>query len=146
MYFDFDYYWRVVRHVYSLQNYAKKPRMLFRLIVLVPLISLLHSVFFMLDYLVFPRLWTQKMEKPVFIVGHARSGTTLMHRLMAADSAKFSYPLYWEMFFPSLLQKKIIRGLGWVDQHWFGGPIKRRLEAWDDKTFGPTRHMHDMSL
>ena len=79
-------------------------------------------------------------------VGHARSGTTLMHRMMAVDSDKFSYPLYWEMCFPSLLQKKIIRGLGWVDQHWFDGPIKRRLEAWDEKTFGSTRHMHSMSL
>jgi hypothetical protein len=30
MYFDFDYYWRVVRHVWGLQNYPAKPRMLLR--------------------------------------------------------------------------------------------------------------------
>jgi hypothetical protein len=146
MYFDIDYYWRVLRHVWGLQNYPAKPRMLFRLLVVVPLTSLFHAVFFLLDYVFFPKLWRQKLEAPVFIVGHARSGTTLMHRLMSADSDRFSYPLYWEMFFPSLLQKKIIRGLGWIDQHWFGGPVRRRLQAWDEKTFGPYRHMHNMSL
>ena len=62
------------------------------------------------------------------------------------DGETFSYFLYWETFFPSLLQKKLIRALGWVDQHWFGGPIKRRLQAWDEKTFGMHRHIHDMSL
>ena len=146
MYFDFDYYWRVLRHVWELENYPAKPRMVFRLLLLVPLTSACHACFFLLDYVFFPRLWRQTVEAPVFIVGHARSGTTLMHRLMAADGEKFSYSLYWEMFFPSLLEKKLIRGIGWIDQHWFGGPLKRRLQAWDDKTYGPYRHMHNMSL
>lgn len=146
MYFDFDYYWRVLRHVWALQDYPAKPKMLLRLLLSVPLTSLVHALFFLADYLFFPRLWRQRVEAPVFIVGHARSGTTLMHRLMAADGDRFSYPLYWEMFFPSLLEKKIIRGLGWIDRHWFGGPLKRRLVQWDDRTFGPYRHMHDMSL
>ncbi len=146
MYFDWAYWWRVVRHVWQLPDYKAKPRMLFRLWVLVPLGYLINTLCFLLDYLLFPRLWQQQVQAPVFIVGHGRSGTTLMHRLMSADGDKFSYFLYWEMFFPSLLQKKLIRGLGWIDQHWFGGPIKRRLVAWDDKTFGPYRHMHNMSL
>ena len=58
----------------------------------------------------------------------------------------FSYFLYWEMFFPSLLQKKIIRALGYVDERWLGRVANKRLVAWDDKTFGKYRHMHDMSL
>jgi hypothetical protein len=145
VYFDFDYWWRVVRHVWRLENYPAKPRMLFKLLITVPLVSLFHGVFFLLDYVFFPRLWSQKVEQPVFIVGHARSGTTLMHRLMSADGDRFSYFLYWEMFFPSLLQKKIIRGLGWLDQR-LGSPIKSRLEAWDDKLFGATRNIHNMSF
>jgi hypothetical protein len=120
--------------------------MLFRLVLLVPLSWLVHSLFFLLDYLFFPRLWTQQVHKPVFIIGHARSGTTLMHRLMSADSGRFSYFLYWEMFFPSLLEKKLIRGIGRLDQKFFAGVIHRSLVAWDDKTFGPYRHMHNMSL
>lgn len=146
MYFDPEYYWRVLKHVWSLKHWQGRTRMLYRLLAVVPLLTLLHSLCFMLDYLLFPRLWFQKVEKPVFIVGHARSGTTLLHRLMSADGDKFSYFLYWETFFPSLLQKKLIRALGWIDLHLFGGRVKRRLQVWDDKTFGPYRHMHNMSL
>jgi hypothetical protein len=146
MYFDIEYYWRVLRHVWSLKVWRGRRRMLFRLVFLVPLITLIHGLCFVLDYLFFPRLWRQKIRQPVFVVGHARSGSTLIHRLLAADGETFSYFLYWETFFPSLLQKKIIRGLGWVDQYVFGGPIKKRLMAWDEKTFGKYRHIHDMSL
>jgi hypothetical protein len=146
MYFDLEYWWRVVRHVWGLKLWPGRSRMLLRLLLWIPLATVFHALFFMLDYLLFPRLWKQQVEQPVFIVGHARSGTTLMHRLMSADGDRFSYFLYWEMFFPSLLQKKLIRGLGWMDQNWLGGPIKRRLVAWDDRTFGPYRHMHNMSL
>jgi hypothetical protein len=99
-----------------------------------------------LDYLFFPSLWRAQVKQPVFIVGHARSGTTLAHRLMAADGDTFSYFLYWEMFFPSLLQKKVIRALGAIDQRLFDSAIYKRLVAWDDKKFGPYRHMHNMSL
>ena len=120
--------------------------MLFKLLVLVPLEYVFHASFFLLDYVFFPRLWRQEVERPVFIVGHARSGTTLAHRLLAADGDTFSYFLYWEMFFPSLLQKKVIRALGWIDENWLGRFFNKRLHAWDDKTFGPYRHMHNMSL
>lgn len=146
MYFDLGYWWRVVCHVWGLKDWPGRRTMLLRLLLWIPLRTLFHGTCFLLDYLLFPSLWKQRVERPVFIVGHARSGTTLMHRLMAADGDKFSYFLYWEMFFPSLLQKKVIRALGWVDQRWLGSPIKRRLVAWDDRTFGPYRHMHNMSL
>lgn len=146
MYFDLQYYWRVLRHVWSLKQWPGRTRTLARLLILVPLEYLFNALFFTLDYIVFPSLWRQQVERPVFIVGHARSGTTLVHRLLAADGETFSYFLYWEMFFPSLLQKSIIRGFGYIDEKWLGRALNRRLVAWDDKTFGPYRHMHNMSL
>ncbi|MAT91152.1 MAG: sulfotransferase family protein [Halioglobus sp.] len=146
MYFDFDYWWRVVRHTWGLRQWHGRTRMLLRLLLVVPLLSLFHAICFLLDYVLFWRLWTQRVERPVFIVGHGRSGTTLMHRLMSADGERFSYFLYWEMFFPSLLQKKAIRGMGWLDERLFGSFLHGKLKAWDDKTFGPYRHMHYMSL
>ena len=145
MYFDFGYWWRVLRHVWTLRGWLGRRRMLLRLL-LIPLGSALHAVFWLLDYLLFPSLWFQPVKQPVFIIGHARSGTTLMHRLMSADDGRFSYFLYWEMFFPSLLQKRIVRWLGKIDRVLLGGFIKHRLVQWDDRTFGPYRHMHDMSL
>ncbi|MBA6413422.1 sulfotransferase [Parahaliea sp. F7430] len=146
MYFDWVYYGRVLRHVWSLRDWPGRPRMLFRLLLLVPLATLFHSLCFLLDYVLFPSLWRQKVQRPVFIIGHARSGTTLAHRLLAADGDTFSYFLYWELLFPSLLQKKVIRGLGYFDARCLGGAIKQRLREWDDKTFGKFRHIHDMSL
>ena len=146
MYFDFRYWWRVVRHVWSLREWTGRSRMLLRLLVFIPVVTVFHSLCFMLDYLLFPRLWRQQVKQPVFIIGHARSGTTLMHRLMSADGEKFSYFLYWEMFFPSLLQKKIIRLIGMLDARFFSGRLTAQLVKWDDKTFGPYRHMHNMSL
>ncbi len=146
MYFDLQYYWRVLRHVWSLKTWPGRTRTLVRLLVLVPLEYMFNAVFFTLDYLFFPSLWRQRVEKPVFIVGHARSGTTLVHRLLAADGETFSYFLYWEMFFPSLLQKRIIQLFGYIDEKCLGRALNKRLVAWDDKTFGPYRHMHNMSL
>ncbi|MEH6551544.1 MAG: sulfotransferase [Pseudomonadales bacterium] len=146
MYFDLHYYFKVIAFVYAEKGFKGRSRILFRLLVLVPLNYLFNAVFFLLDYVFFPKLWSQKVEKPVFIVGHARSGTTLMHRLMAADGDRFSFFLYWEMFFPSLLQKKILKGLGWIDQHWFGSWINGKLKVWDEKTFAPWRHIHEQGL
>lgn len=146
MYFDVQYYWRVLRHVWSLRQWPGRGRTLLRLLLLVPLEYLFNAACFMLDYIFYPALWRQRVERPVFIVGHARSGTTLAHRLLAADGETFSYFLYWEMFFPSLLQKKIIRWIGSIDEKFLNRAVNRRLVAWDDKKYGTYRHIHNMSL
>lgn len=146
MYFNVEYWLMMFKRVWSKKGAKNRNSLLFRLLVLVPLTYLFHSLFFFMDKIVFPGLWRQKIEKPVFIVGHARSGTTLMHRLMATDEGRYNYFLYWEMFFPSLLQKKIIRALGVVDENILNSYFFKKLKAWDDKTFGPVRHIHNMSL
>ena len=146
MYFDFLYYSKVLAFAWSHKAYKGRTKILLKLLILVPLNAVFNAGCFLLDYLLFPRLWSQRVDNPIFIVGHARSGTTLMHRLMAADSERFSYFLYWEMFFPSLLQKKLIKALGWVDSQLLGSWINKKLVAWDDKTFGPWRHIHNQGL
>lgn len=146
MYFDTHIYRKVLGFTWSQRHWPGRRRMLVRLLLVEPVLAVVQNFFLWLDYLLFPALWRQEVVAPVFIVGHARSGTTLMHRLMAADGDRFSYFLYWEMFFPSLTLKKLVRGIGWIDEHWLGSRLYRRLQAWDDATFGPFRHMHDMSL
>ena len=146
MYFDLHIYRKVLAFTWRRKDWPGRNRMLVRLLVFEPLIALFQNGFMLLDYVLFPALWRQQVVAPVFIVGHARSGTTLMHRLMAADGERFSYFLYWEMFFPSLTLKKIVRGLGWLDANLLGGAVHARIKTWDDETFGPYRHMHDMSL
>lgn len=146
MYFDFLYYRKVLSYTWAQTQWPGRNKTLFKLLVLVPLTTAVHALCFALDYVFYPALWRQQVKAPVFIVGHARSGTTLMHRLMAADGERFSYFYYWETFFPALTQRAIIRGIGWMDRTLFGRAIQRRLEAWDEKTFGPTRHIHNQGL
>jgi hypothetical protein len=146
MYFDFFFYRRVLSYTWAQKQWPGRNKTLFKLLVLVPMITALHALSFLLDYVFFPALWRQQVKAPVFIVGHARSGTTLMHRLLAADGERFSYFYYWETFFPALTERAVIRFLGWIDRKLFRQTIRRQLEAWDERTFGPTRHIHEQGL
>ena len=146
LYFKFSYWLNMLKRIWNKKGWPGRYKMLFRLLVIVPSLYLVHSIFFFLDKILFPGLWFQKIEKPIFIVGHARSGTTLLSRLLAHDESRFSYFLYWEMFFPSLIEKKLVRGLGVIDRHLLGDFFLNKLQAWDEKTFGPMRHIHNMGL
>ena len=46
-----------------------------------------------------PEIAAQKIERPIFITGLPRSGTTFLHRLMMTDPANRA-PLVWETIFP----------------------------------------------
>jgi len=145
-YFDFETYRRMLSLARAEQNAAGRRRLLFILLGIVPLVAGFHAVCFALDYVLFPRLWTLPVRTPVFIVGHARSGTTLMHRLMSEDADRFSFFLLYEMFFPSLLQKKAWRELGRLDRRFLGGRLERRIADWDRRKFASTKDMHSTGL
>jgi hypothetical protein len=145
MYFDFATYFRMVRLARREPSGRRRRRLLFRLLIVVPLVATFHAVCFFLDRVFFPGLRRVEVRTPVFIVGHARSGTTLLHRLMSEDRGRFSVFLYYELFFPSLLQKKVIRFLAACDRR-LGGRIATRVQAWEERTFGPMRHIHPMGL
>ena len=146
MFFDFYYYRKVLAFAWAQKQWPGRKKMLLKLLLWVPLLTVLHSVCFLLDYIFFPALWRQKVISPVFVVGHARSGTTLMHRLLAADSDRFSYFLYWEMFLPALTQRYVVKLIGFLDAKLLNSVIEKKLQAWDKKTFGATRHIHNMGL
>ncbi|MEQ6889118.1 sulfotransferase [Halomonas sp. CS7] len=124
----------------------RQRRKLCKLVMIrVPLRALFHSICFFLDGIFFPKLWFVKVKAPVFIIGHARSGTTLAHRLMSGDE-RFSTFKYYELLLPSLLQKKVVRGLAWLDDNLLGHRLERRLQAWGKRRFGATQHIHKMGL
>jgi hypothetical protein len=109
-------------------------------------VSSFHAVCFFLDPILFPSLRRTNVKSPIFIIGHARSGTTLLHRLMSRDAERFSSFLLWELSFPSLLQKKVIRWCAAFDRRRLGGLLEKRVRAWEERKFGSTRHIHFMSL
>ncbi len=145
-YFD----WRTWRKMISLawreRNPRNRGRLLFTLLCFVPAAASLHALCFALDPWLFPALRRTRVVAPIFIVGHARSGTTLLHRLLSRDADRFSAFLLWELFFPSLLEKKLVRGLARLDERWLGGALGRRVRAWEARRFGKTRHLHPMGL
>ncbi|MEO6027282.1 MAG: sulfotransferase, partial [Candidatus Binatia bacterium] len=107
MYFDFATWRRMIRLAAAETHARTRRKLLVRLLLVVPLVASFHAICFFLDALLFPGLRKVEVRTPVFIVGHARSGTTLLHRLMSEDEERFSVFLYYELFFPSLLQKKV---------------------------------------
>jgi len=48
-----------------------------------------------------PRIGKEEIVAPVFIIGMPRTGTTLLHGLLAQDHDAFSVPTTWEVMFPS---------------------------------------------
>ena len=53
-----------------------------------------------LDRQRFPGIQEERIERPVFIVGFARSGTTVLHSLLAEDPDVLK-PMSWHMYSPS---------------------------------------------
>lgn len=72
-----------------------------RIVLRADLIRILCSRLFMQrDRQVYPRVVRQKIREPLFIVGLPRSGTTLLHTLLAVDP-EHRVPLSWEVMTPS---------------------------------------------
>ncbi len=144
--FDFTNYRRMVALAYREPNAVVRRWYLAVLLAAVPTVATFHAVCFFLDNLLFPGLWTTRVRAPVFVVGHARSGTTLLHRLMSEDAGRFSSFRLYELYFPSLLQKKVLRAIGRIDRRWLGGTIDRRVRAWEEKRYAALRGVHKMGL
>jgi hypothetical protein len=119
--------------------------MLVKLLVRVPSVAIFHAICFFLDGIFYPGLRNFEVKSPVFIVGHSRSGTTFVHRMMCEDSERFSFFLLYELWFPSLIQKKVIRALSRLD-HRLGGKIEKRVRAWEQKKFAKGKDVHAMGL
>lgn len=144
-YFEFNTWFKLI-HLASAVPSELQRRGLRRLLLLtIPLRVLVHSVCFFLDGVLFPGLWRVKVKAPVFVIGHARSGTTLAHRLLCMDERMSAFR-YWELRLPSLLEKKLVRALAWLDRHVFGRRIERRLVAWEERKFGAVKQIHKMGL
>lgn len=144
--FDFANWRRMVALAWREKQPAVRFYFLSVLLVAVPFVATFHAVCFFLDGILFPGLWRVEVKAPVFVVGHARSGTTLVHRLLSADEGRFSVFLLYEMYFPSLLQKKIIRALARFDHAVLGGVLERRVRAWEDRHYAAVRKVHMMGL
>lgn len=144
--FDFANYFKMIGLAWNERIPRARYYYLAVLLLAVPVVSTFHAICFFLDGVFFPAMKRVEVRAPVFVVGHPRSGTTLTHRLLSQDSDRFSFLLLYEMYFPSLLQKKFIRWIARVDQERWRGLLAGQIQAWEEWRYGRMRHMHAMGL
>jgi len=65
---------------------------------------------------------------------------------MSRDAERFSSFMLYELYFPSLLQKKAIRTLAALDRRALGGFFERRVQAWEKRRYAATQDIHAMGL
>lgn len=139
-YFDWSNYFTMARLLRGDPTQRNHRARYLRFVLGVPLVAGFHALCFALDPLLFRALRRTDVLEPTFCIGHARSGTTYLHRLMAEDP-QFSYALMYELFFPSLLQKKLLRLMFRIDAA-TGGRVRRRLDQVEERAFAPTDDIH----
>ncbi|MBJ7359215.1 sulfotransferase [Nocardioides sp.] len=64
------------------------------------LLHLVNRLNYVEDRKKYPEIAEQRVERPVFIIGFPRTGTTILHDILAQDPASRA-PLTWETMFPS---------------------------------------------
>src|SRR5215216_2360037 len=151
MYYNFRLFWRTT----YLSFFASKntparltrKRITFLLIFYLvwPIGSLMHWFCFFLDDLLFRGHKTQPIEKPLFILGNLRSGSTFLHRLLSRDSETFTSLTIWDIYLtPSVTQKKITQWVARLDLK-LGGHLHRLLREFDRRTLGKFK-IHPISF
>jgi omega-hydroxy-beta-dihydromenaquinone-9 sulfotransferase len=85
-----------------------------------------------LDHLLYPRHRKQALDRPIFIIGNPRSGTTFLHRLLLGAGGMAAFEL-WEMLFPAITARKLL------------GRVVPRLDRLSPARYHPS-DVHDTSL
>jgi len=124
------------------------PRRILVLLVMFPawgLVLFTNWIGLWLDEVLFRGYRRQAVERPLFIVGPPRTGSTLLQRLLAGDG-QFSSLKTWEVLFaPSVTQKLFWNGVGAVDRM-LGRPLGRLVVAFEGWAFRDFNGMHQFGL
>lgn len=110
------------------------------------LVWLTHWFCFLLDDLLFPSHRHLTIDRPLFIIGPPRSGTTHLHRVMAGHAEAFTTARAWELFLaPSVVQKKLLLLVARADRR-CGGWLRRLAEKCERSFTHNTGQFHQSSL
>jgi len=152
MKFNFRLFWRTFyRSFFASHNTparltSKRLTFLLLFYIVWPLGQVMHWFFFRLDDILFPAYKNQPIEKPLFILGNFRSGSTFLHRLLSRDSETFTSLTTWDIYLtPSVTQKKITQFISHLDKKYLGRILHRALFAFDRATLGKVK-IHPISF
>ncbi|VBB47315.1 conserved hypothetical protein [uncultured Desulfatiglans sp.] len=125
------------------RSHRKSVRFLAVDLPLILILETINRICLILDECFFRNYRNTPIEKPVFMVGPPRSGTTFLHRLLFKDNRFTSLALWEILFAPSILQKKFLLALARIDRR-RGNPVYHRIVAAEERFLsGP---MHRTSL
>lgn len=151
MYYNLHLLWRMTLRSFwktsGTHGQLKRKRVVFLVIFFTvwPLYTLITRLFFLLDDVLFPGYRKQKVEKPLFLIGNFRSGSTFLHRTLSRDTAIFTSMRTWDIYItPTITQRKIMAFLGRIDTV-LGGHVRRLLVRLDDRSLGKVR-IHQISM
>lgn len=89
----------------------------------------LHWVAFWLDEILYPGFRRVEVRTPLFITGIPRSGTTLLHRVLAQDKNRYTWFTLWELVLaPAIVERKVIWGVARLDRA-LGRPMSRLVNG-----------------
>lgn len=152
MYFDFKTFFRMAYLSFFKAKNSAAPLTPKRFIVLVlffaffSLFQVFNAICFGLDNIFFPGWRKIELEPPVFIIGNPRSGTTFMHRLLAQDKGRFFFFLAWEIFAPSIIQKKVLSLFGRIDRNLLGNFCEKKIRKIEANILTKFNKIHKTGL
>ncbi len=102
-----------MRNLYAkISSLARSPLPWFKLLVIIVLRSFL-KLFLVLgdifDFIFFNGYIKIRNDKPVFLIGHPRSGTTFLHRFLLLNNLQYRGMYLWEMIIPSITYRKLLK-------------------------------------
>ncbi|MCX6033276.1 MAG: sulfotransferase [Chloroflexi bacterium] len=100
---------------------------------------------FLCDEIFFRGYRKQKIERPVFMLGNPRAGTTFLDRVMAKDTETFLPIRTWEIVLaPSVTQRHFWKAVAALDRR-LGSPLRRRVVAAEQENFSKVK-MHRFGI
>jgi omega-hydroxy-beta-dihydromenaquinone-9 sulfotransferase len=124
-----SHYLRLYRTINKTFGYRLRPLGTFLIFQVRQAIS---AVTLGLDHIFFPRHRKRPLDRPIFIIGNPRSGTTFLHRLLLGAGGMAAFEL-WEMLFPAITARKLL------------GPIVPRFDRLSPARYHPS-DVHDTNL
>ena len=100
------------RHVALYRNIVKTFGWQARPLATFALLNVRHAVSaatLALDRLVVPEALSRPLDRPIFILGSPRSGSTFLHRTLVSSGEAAGYAL-WEMLFPAVTARRLLGG------------------------------------
>lgn len=122
-------------------------RLLMMLVFIPPfaLIQLIHWIGLLLDEILFPAYRRVEIREPLIVLGVPRSGTTHLHRVLAADDGYTTFSTWECLFALSVTARRFWLGIARLDAK-VGAPLARLINWLETHLFKGMAEVHSMSL